>query len=349
MNDHESPRIDPEFQALIPPLRPDEREGLRESLKREGCRDAIVVWKSEGIVLDGHNRLAICQEEHIPYRTTPLVPEPADREAAKLWMLEHQAHRRNLTDSQRAVIAKKIITQRKKISMSERGKKGGRPRKDGSNKNLLANATDKFSDSSPPKQDTRATVAAELKVSEHDIRTVQASERTVTKARGKEAAQQILDDIQAGKTTIAQAKREARKLTQPDDTARQAPRRGVTIGHVRRRESAPTEDDAGAPPVPADDDDPTEDGPFDGVLMLARDAGPFINGRYKVDIHCRASRQEQFEHEGTCGPYVMVEAGWHLDGQRRIEVLAIELTISAARALIERLAMGIADAGRLHK
>jgi hypothetical protein len=36
--------IDPEFQALCPPLLPEEREQLAASLLAEGCRDPLVVW-----------------------------------------------------------------------------------------------------------------------------------------------------------------------------------------------------------------------------------------------------------------------------------------------------------------
>lgn len=66
------PTIDPEFQALIPPLRHDEIEGLTASIKLEGCRDPLVVWDAENILLDGHNRLNICQAERIPYKVVRL-------------------------------------------------------------------------------------------------------------------------------------------------------------------------------------------------------------------------------------------------------------------------------------
>ena len=55
------PRVDAEFMALIPPLTADEKALLEESLVREGCRDALVVWKAKNILLDGHTRLDICQ------------------------------------------------------------------------------------------------------------------------------------------------------------------------------------------------------------------------------------------------------------------------------------------------
>ena len=81
----QAPRIDREFQALIAPLKPEERRQLEANIVAEGCcRDALVVWN--GILLDGHNRLEICTRLHIPYRTSNI--ELPNREAAKLWIEE---------------------------------------------------------------------------------------------------------------------------------------------------------------------------------------------------------------------------------------------------------------------
>ena len=60
-------KIDAEFKQLIPPLTQDERQGLEQSLKAEGCRDALVVWGD--ILIDGHNRYEICQKYSIPFQT----------------------------------------------------------------------------------------------------------------------------------------------------------------------------------------------------------------------------------------------------------------------------------------
>ena len=57
---HRRPVVDPELAALIPPLRPVERDGLERSLLVEGCRDALLTWG--GVLLDGHNRLRIVAE-----------------------------------------------------------------------------------------------------------------------------------------------------------------------------------------------------------------------------------------------------------------------------------------------
>src|ERR1017187_4064584 len=57
----------------------------KSSSDRRGCRDALVVWR--GLLLDGHNRLAICNRHGIPYDTTEI--ELPDRESAKLWIEEN--------------------------------------------------------------------------------------------------------------------------------------------------------------------------------------------------------------------------------------------------------------------
>jgi hypothetical protein len=85
--------IDPEFQSLIPALSDEERLGLEESLKREGCRDAIVVWR--GIILDGHNRYEICERHGIEFQIIERVFD--SREEAQIWIIENQISRRNLT------------------------------------------------------------------------------------------------------------------------------------------------------------------------------------------------------------------------------------------------------------
>jgi len=93
--DHGSPRIDPEFVDLGAPMDDATRAALRDSLVAEGCRDALVVWGEKDILLDGHNRLAICRELGIPFRITKL--SFADRAAALAWFVAAQRSRRSLT------------------------------------------------------------------------------------------------------------------------------------------------------------------------------------------------------------------------------------------------------------
>ena len=109
--------IDPEFKALIPPLLPEERKGLEESILKEGCRDALVVWKGHDILVDGHNRYEICTAHGKPFETVEM--EFASRDDAMVWIIDNQFSRRNLTPFARGELALK----RKHIIAA----KGGRP------------------------------------------------------------------------------------------------------------------------------------------------------------------------------------------------------------------------------
>jgi len=101
-NDPNPLLVDLEFSAMIPPLRSDERLLLEENLLRDGCRDALVVWAEENILLDGHNRLEICRRLNIPYETVGIsLP---DREAAADWIDANQLGRRNLNPDQASLL-----------------------------------------------------------------------------------------------------------------------------------------------------------------------------------------------------------------------------------------------------
>ena len=91
------PKIDQGFQGLIPPATEEELKGLEESLLTEGCRDELIVWGET--LLDGHNRIKLCQKHKIKYMTR-FIDLP-DRDAAKLWIICNQLGRRNITPEQR--------------------------------------------------------------------------------------------------------------------------------------------------------------------------------------------------------------------------------------------------------
>lgn len=104
--------IDRDFQALIPPLQPDELDGLEKSILAEGCRDALVVWKETGILLDGHNRVSICKRHGIGWRV--VERSFADREEASDWIDANQLGRRNLTPDQMSLLRGRRYNRAKK-------------------------------------------------------------------------------------------------------------------------------------------------------------------------------------------------------------------------------------------
>ena len=98
------PRKNPEFSGLIPPLSPEELETLEENILSEGkCREAVLTWK--GDIIDGHNRFDICAKNGVTFEVREMGFET--KEDAKIWVLENQLNRRNLTEAARIQLTEK--------------------------------------------------------------------------------------------------------------------------------------------------------------------------------------------------------------------------------------------------
>lgn len=91
--------IDPEIESLISPLTQQEYTLLEQQLiLSNGPRDSLIVWQEEDILLDGHNRLKICQQYNLSYDLKSL--SFPDREQAMTWVINNQLGRRNATPEQ---------------------------------------------------------------------------------------------------------------------------------------------------------------------------------------------------------------------------------------------------------
>ena len=90
-------KIDLEFKKLIPPLTSEEFALLEENIVRDGCREPLCVW--DDVIVDGHNRYAICAKNNIPFHIQPL--EFMNREDAQNWICANQLGRRNISDETR--------------------------------------------------------------------------------------------------------------------------------------------------------------------------------------------------------------------------------------------------------
>lgn len=99
MDKHPLPqlKIDEEFKALIPPLSEGEYRMLEQNIRKDGCRDPIVVWN--GVIIDGHNRYAICHSWGISFRTHIMFF--SNRIEVIAWICENQLGRRNLNEETR--------------------------------------------------------------------------------------------------------------------------------------------------------------------------------------------------------------------------------------------------------
>lgn len=125
--------IDPEFEALIPPLTGEEYNQLKENIYNNGgLRDPIVLWcdpsqwlnagpkereangcEYDYLVIDGHNRWKILDELHKEhpgeYFKWNWITEPFEnRTEAMAWMIRNQLGRRNLPNYERARLALRL-------------------------------------------------------------------------------------------------------------------------------------------------------------------------------------------------------------------------------------------------
>ena len=98
--------INPVLEAYIHPLSDEEERMLEESILAEGCRDPLVVWREENVLVDGHHRKKICERHglsfQVAYRSFP------DMEAAKAWMDLNQLGRRNLSKEKRDEMIRRL-------------------------------------------------------------------------------------------------------------------------------------------------------------------------------------------------------------------------------------------------
>lgn len=111
--------IDEAFRRHNHSLKPEERQALEEMVLRDGCRDPLVVWQEEGLLLDGHNRFEICQKHGLPFKVQEIsLP---DRDAAEDWIDATQLARRNLTPDEFRLYLGRRYNRAKKVE--------GRPKK----------------------------------------------------------------------------------------------------------------------------------------------------------------------------------------------------------------------------
>lgn len=89
---------------LFPMMSEDEYQGLLDDIHQHGQRQPIVMW--QGMLLDGRNRLRACLELGIE----PLLKELDEDDDPVAFVCSVNVHRRNLSTSQRGLIAAELCT-----------------------------------------------------------------------------------------------------------------------------------------------------------------------------------------------------------------------------------------------
>lgn len=194
--------IDAGFRSLLPALSPEELKLLERNLSTDGCREPLVVWESEEddepVILDGHNRYEICTCLGIEFETVDVEDCPT-REAAIAWIAANQLGRRNLTPSQKGVLALEIEKQ-----LAAEAKKRQREAAKETNEKRQGNTFPKVGKSVPSEPHTPIHAEKEA------ARMLGVSHGYVADAKQiANDAPEVLEHVKQGKLSIPQAKKVA--------------------------------------------------------------------------------------------------------------------------------------------
>lgn len=196
-----------EFRALLPPLSADEFETLKKSILKEGIREPLLVWR--GILVDGHNRYKIATELNLPFEKKEITFE--SEEDVKVWMIDNQKGRRNLTDGWKfelAQVKRELLLERGRERKMEAGQifHKGNPK--------VLSTIDKTLDSA---HNTRDTIAKDLGWS--------TGKTAMAEVVWKKAEPEVKEKIKAGEATISQVykeiKSDEKKRERAEDIERQ--------------------------------------------------------------------------------------------------------------------------------
>lgn len=167
-------KINPEFEAVIPPLSAEEIRQLEDNILQDReVFTPIFTW--DGFIVDGHHRYRILQKHpEIPYR---IIPKDFENQyAAIAWICNHQLGRRNLTDRNRDY----LVGQRYEFEVLSHG---------GDRRSEKVVSTDRSGLLKSGVNVTRQNIAKETGTSEGYV------ERSRGFARGVDAAEEILPGI----------------------------------------------------------------------------------------------------------------------------------------------------------
>jgi ParB-like chromosome segregation protein Spo0J len=122
-------KIDKEFAKLMPILTPDEFSQLEQNIKTVGrAINPLMVWEEEDLLIDGHNRYAICEKLSLPY-TVETLSFP-NRAAVMSWIITNDNGRRHKNAFQRieaALKLEKVFADQAKARQKAAG--GAKPKK----------------------------------------------------------------------------------------------------------------------------------------------------------------------------------------------------------------------------
>lgn len=200
MNPKVEIRIDPEFEALIPPLSEDEFKQLRENiLEANEVYDPLITWN--GVLVDGHNRWKIIRENPgIAYKVTDVLF--LNRDEAILWIINNQLGRRNLNKADAITLGQRKAEITAQAAKEKQKKAGGDKR------------SEEYRETASVKNDK--TESAPISTRKEVARLAGVSEGTVAQfEQVQKKKPELVEKIRKGEMTIGGAYKEVKEAEKP--------------------------------------------------------------------------------------------------------------------------------------
>ncbi|SFO04968.1 hypothetical protein SAMN05443579_101443 [Variovorax sp. PDC80] len=227
--------VNEELKAYIDPLTPEEHEALERSILTEGCRDALVLWGD--VLVDGHNRYAICQRHGLPFQTVQNTRFQSI-EDVHLWMIDQHLGRRSISDFVRGVLAlrkKDIVTERRARTASVSS-----ATTDADTPTSSAASSDDASVPPPAPLNSREAIAKAARISSTQVQMIEKIQ--------KQAAPEVVAAVKSGTISINAAAAVASLPAEEQVAAANAGKDELKLAAKRAREAKrkPREDEAEA-------------------------------------------------------------------------------------------------------
>ncbi|WP_431509845.1 plasmid replication/partition related protein [Variovorax sp. DAIF25] len=227
--------VNEELKAYIDPLTPEEHEALERSILTEGCRDALVLWGD--VLVDGHNRYAICQKHGLPFQTVQNTRFQSI-EDVHLWMIDQHLGRRSISDFVRGVLAlrkKDIVTERRARTASASSATA-----DADASTSSAASSDDTSVPPPAPLNSREAIAKAARISSTQVQMIEKIQ--------KQATPEVVAAVKSGTISINAAAAVASLPAEEQVAAANAGKDELKLAAKRAREAKrkPREDEAEA-------------------------------------------------------------------------------------------------------
>ncbi len=205
-----TPVVLPEMAGLLPPLTGEQLAALESDIQKNGCYSPVIV-NEDLVIVDGHNRQALCEKHGLPYQMAVFSFE--DLLEAKQWALDTQKGRRNLDKWELGKIALKLkadIEARAKANMSA----GGGDQKSKDAKSGLVNSPNPISPVDTRKEMAQAvgigeqTMGRIVQIDEHAPAPVKEALDSGDEEQREEAAAQAVE-LEKAKKEIRQSDTES--------------------------------------------------------------------------------------------------------------------------------------------